>query len=363
MAGYSHAEGVSALVDSEIFYLSRSQKPYGALSNFEYSPIVIASKSYATVEHWYQASKAVSEDDHESIRLSASPEEAKLKGHTIPCKPGWDDIRLGIMYRGMLAKFQQNAPLKDVLLSTLGKGLHEASHDNFWGWDEGNGEDWCGQLLATIRYQLVNRDGVFPRGKVRDRLAGSFPVGFAVAAKIRETRDRNGAWFSHIIRDDHADPPLEILSAILRTSRLLPASRPGYEPAISFTTAPLSGLSERCFGAERRLRREQLAHTRSGFGIAIPFTLGRELGVVPVLPVSLGEARLLPPQLQYRVQHYSAAEQYDWTHEDEWRFPSELQLSPSHATVLVPDEPARVTLRARFGDAWHIETVTGLAGP
>ena len=77
---------------------------YKFLSNFYPSPIVIDGKMYPTVEHAYQAAKAIHECEREFIRCASSPGEAKKFGRMVPCRAIrnrwdlWEKSRLAIWF-------------------------------------------------------------------------------------------------------------------------------------------------------------------------------------------------------------------------------------------------------------------------
>lgn len=65
-----------------------------------------------------------------------TPKEAKALGRSLKnfCPEIWDKYKLGVVYRGNLAKFTQHPKLKEYLLSTGYKILVEASpYDKVWG--------------------------------------------------------------------------------------------------------------------------------------------------------------------------------------------------------------------------------------
>ena len=70
------------------------------------------------------------------ILESSDPKEQKALGRKVSGfnKDKWDDVCIGIVFKGNLAKFSQNELLKKTLLSTDDKILVEASpYDKIWG--------------------------------------------------------------------------------------------------------------------------------------------------------------------------------------------------------------------------------------
>ena len=128
--------------------------------------------AYGCAEQFMMAEKARLFGDQETLRqilASDSPREHKALGRGVR---GFDESRWtracrDIVYRGSLAKFSQNADLKELLLATGSKTLVEASpSDRIWGiglaaedpratdrsaW---RGKNWLGEALMRVRAEL-----------------------------------------------------------------------------------------------------------------------------------------------------------------------------------------------------------------
>lgn len=310
-------------------------------SNFYLSPIIIASKVYKTVEHWYQANKSDNEEQHEVIRNSPDPESAKEIGRKVRERVNWQEEQVGFMYRGLVAKYRQHPNLGDILLSTGDAPIHEQTADPIWGWNQGKGPDLLGQLLMTVRNQLRHGLGRIEDTRIKGQLAGSFHSGYQVAAGIRISWDHQGAWLSHMIRQHDNVEPEKLLIDILTQGYLKPSMLSSGYPAVCFTAAPFSMLKRRCLGEEATLRRQERVAAYSGYGVGIPFDLGRELGIMPVIPIAPDDLTRIPDQMRYRVQFYSAQMQYDWTYELEWRSATPVDIPDRLAAVIVPTTVAR----------------------
>jgi len=126
------------------------------LSNFHRAAIVVDSKEYATVEHYFQACKAMTEWEHEKVRSALTPKQAKKFGRALPnIRPDWERAKVDVMLRGLLAKFRQHHRLRLLLFSTGERPIHEASpYDAEWGWMDGHGRDLLGKLLMKVRTAL-----------------------------------------------------------------------------------------------------------------------------------------------------------------------------------------------------------------
>jgi len=106
------------IVDKPILFWGTKYSQWRGLSNFERSPIVIDGKEYLSVEHFFQSSKAATQWEHEMIRGTPSPKEAKRVGRTVALRPDWEEIKMDVMLKGLLAKFRQHEQFRDLLLST-----------------------------------------------------------------------------------------------------------------------------------------------------------------------------------------------------------------------------------------------------
>ena len=125
------------------------------LDNFFPSPMKIDGKIYATNEHFFQANKATTEEGHEKIRKAKSPGDAKMKGQVVDLVKDWEEIKLGVMKRGLEVKFS-NKKLRKKLLKTGNQELIEGNtwHDTTWGVCNGVGKNWLGKLLMALREDL-----------------------------------------------------------------------------------------------------------------------------------------------------------------------------------------------------------------
>lgn len=129
-----------------------TNKEYGWLSNFHRAVMVVDGKPWRTVEHYYQAMKAVDKATQERIRLLESPAEARLEGRRLKLREDWDEVKVPYMLRALRAKFSQNPDLRLQLLATGNNTLHEDNpSDLYWG---KRGNDMLGKLLMKVRSEL-----------------------------------------------------------------------------------------------------------------------------------------------------------------------------------------------------------------
>lgn len=141
----------------------------GPLSNFAACTLELVdpsgtTRTYASVEHFFQASKAARLEDHLRIANARSPKEAKRLGRRVALREDWEAVKEAVMLIALRQKFQQRR-FADVLLATGQTVIVEDSpHDFEWGgrdprggWE---GENKLGLLLMDVRREL--QEGALP---------------------------------------------------------------------------------------------------------------------------------------------------------------------------------------------------------
>lgn len=126
---------------------------YAFLSNFHPSPIVgPRGLTCPTVEHAFQAAKAMLWLDAAEIAAAETPGRAKRMGRRVMLRPDWADLRLGFMEEFVWRKFQI-PDLRERLLDTGDEGLVEINTwgDTFWGVCNDVGENNLGRILMSVR--------------------------------------------------------------------------------------------------------------------------------------------------------------------------------------------------------------------
>lgn len=133
-------------------------EPYGELSNYFVRDMVIDGVTWASVEHYYQAQKAVDAAWAQKIHDASCPADAKALGNNpgLAIRPDWDTWKLMAMRRALFAKFTQNDDLRAMLLDTGDQALHENSMgDLYWGLGKTReGLSMLGKLLMALREEL-----------------------------------------------------------------------------------------------------------------------------------------------------------------------------------------------------------------
>lgn len=133
-------------------------EPWGELCNYYVRDMVIDGITWKSVEHYYQSQKSLDPEFQKKVHDAATPADAKALGNSEECvyRPDWDTWKLMAMRRGLFYKFMQNQDLRDLLLSTGDKVLHENSMvDYYWGIGETHtGLSMLGKELMALREEL-----------------------------------------------------------------------------------------------------------------------------------------------------------------------------------------------------------------
>ena len=131
---------------------------YGEFSNFALYPIRLKGKTWATIEHYFQAQKFKDTVYQTKIRKAHSPMKAAQLGRSrkVQLRRDWENIKDSVMYDAVKAKFTQHQDLANLLLSTGdAKLIEHTENDSYWG-DGGNGKgkNKLGLILMKIRGEL-----------------------------------------------------------------------------------------------------------------------------------------------------------------------------------------------------------------
>lgn len=125
------------------------------LSNFTTSPISDEFGTYLTVEHYFQAKKAVNKEDFLLIINAPTPGKAKQLGKKITLRQDWEEVKDQIMLEGLRKKFSI-PEFKKMLLLTGDEELIEGNYwgDTYWGVSHGKGQNKLGKLLMQVREEI-----------------------------------------------------------------------------------------------------------------------------------------------------------------------------------------------------------------
>jgi ribA/ribD-fused uncharacterized protein len=136
----------------------RTSDAYGEFSNFAAFPIHLKGVEWPTTEHYFQAQKFAGTPHEEMVRLADSPMTAAKMGRerSRPLRPDWESVKDDIMREAVLAKFQQHASLRTLLLSTDDAEIIEHTrNDAYWGdGGDGSGGNMLGRILMEVRSRI-----------------------------------------------------------------------------------------------------------------------------------------------------------------------------------------------------------------
>jgi ribA/ribD-fused uncharacterized protein len=127
---------------------------YKFLSNFYPAKVKLDGQEYPTVENAYQASKTTDAKVRaEFARIS--PADAKRLGRKVKLRPGFDNIKVKIMFDLVKQKFE-DPELAKMLANTGNSLLIEGNNwgDTFWGVCNSVGENHLGKILMQVRKEL-----------------------------------------------------------------------------------------------------------------------------------------------------------------------------------------------------------------
>lgn len=155
-------------VDAVFFHLP--QEPYGFLSNWYKSSFELDGVLYSSMEQYIMYQKCVLFGDQATVKkvqLTDDPSEQQKLGKlcTGYINGIWAGARQAIAIRGLLAKFTQNADLKEQLLDTKDAYLVECAHsDKIWACgirlnesERFDAAKWTGQNILGFALMEVRR--------------------------------------------------------------------------------------------------------------------------------------------------------------------------------------------------------------
>lgn len=154
----------------EYYFFYETRHPF---SQWHKSEFKIDNLTFNSAEQYMMHGKAILFNDNEvaeKIMMTKDVREQKSLGRKVKNfdLKIWNQNALDIVYKGNKAKFEQNSEYLNLLLSTKGKTIAEASpHDNVWGIgltsdneDSENvlkwkGTNWLGIVLTELRQNIM----------------------------------------------------------------------------------------------------------------------------------------------------------------------------------------------------------------
>ena len=149
-------------VGEPIYFNAAKMKPYREFDNRFPSLLTLNGKQWPSVEHYFQAMKFPTLPEYQEQIRAAATASAAIKLGTASDKPvraDWNQVREEIMREAVDAKFEQNPPLKQLLLDTHPRPLIYADpKDSFWGFGQTQmGQNKLGTILMKYRSASIGR--------------------------------------------------------------------------------------------------------------------------------------------------------------------------------------------------------------
>jgi hypothetical protein len=129
---------------------------YSAFSNFYPAEFVLDGHRFACSEQAFMYGKSEDDDYRRLVLRTRDPYAVKRLGRAAKLRKDWDNVKYGWMVTVLKAKFSQNPRLRDLLLVTGNRAIHENCKDPWWGGGPNfpGGRDLLGKALMEVRAWL-----------------------------------------------------------------------------------------------------------------------------------------------------------------------------------------------------------------
>ncbi len=142
-----------------IIAVCEPEGPFGAWSNFAVLPFFCDGEGYLSIEHYFQASKFLCQNDAEEVRGCATPQAAKTLAWRWDDRKrkDWEATRFEIMRRALLEKFLQWPEPRAQIVSSYPFPIVETNlKDRVWGiGDDHSGANLWGRCAMEVRSELL----------------------------------------------------------------------------------------------------------------------------------------------------------------------------------------------------------------
>ena len=115
--------------------------------NFLPCKFVINGITYCSAENYFQCAKTTNEKDRDKILNSGAGNSCRLAGQDVKLRSDWESVKVDEMYKGNLAKFQQNEDLRKALLGSGMGVVRFTQSTSFWNY-------WNDLIMQRIRSEL-----------------------------------------------------------------------------------------------------------------------------------------------------------------------------------------------------------------
>lgn len=149
-------------MSTPVLFYGHREGIYAPFSNFYPAEFDLDGWKWACSEQAFMYFKSNDKDYQYKMRRTKDPFEAKRLGRTCSLRRDWDAVKYDVMVRVLTAKFEQNPRLKDLLLCTGDRPIHEDCPDPWWGGGPNypRGQDLLGKALMQVRAALVAKDAL-----------------------------------------------------------------------------------------------------------------------------------------------------------------------------------------------------------
>jgi hypothetical protein len=134
-----------------LFYGTQSE--YGEFSNWFPADFLYDGHKWANTEQAFMYYKSDDSEYRKQVRAASDPRAVKKLGRNCKLRSDWDNVKYDIMLGVNLAKFEQSPYLRNLLLETGERSIHENCADKWWGGGPNfpGGRDWLGKVLMSVR--------------------------------------------------------------------------------------------------------------------------------------------------------------------------------------------------------------------
>jgi predicted NAD-dependent protein-ADP-ribosyltransferase YbiA (DUF1768 family) len=122
-------------------------KSHPETDNFQPCKFTINGITYLSAENYFQCAKATNDADRDMVLKSGAGCSAWAAGQRIKIRSDWETVKVDEMYKGNLAKFEQNEDLKNALINSGTGSVRFTGSTSFWN-------KWNGLIMERIRAEL-----------------------------------------------------------------------------------------------------------------------------------------------------------------------------------------------------------------
>ena len=143
-----------------VLFYGHREGTYAAFSNFYPASFKLKDTTFSCSEQALMYGKSKDPEYRKKVLKTTDPFAVKKLGRACTLRPDWDSIKYGWMVEVLKAKFSQNADLKELLLLTGERPLHEDAEDPWWGGGPNypRGRDLLGKALMEVRAWLKEQE-------------------------------------------------------------------------------------------------------------------------------------------------------------------------------------------------------------